>query len=615
MIGDDLPEFVVLPDSERGEALWRSWNPLAPGARTVRYPSGRPWIVGRWDEDEVLTVAVGEGAVALIGLFDVTKRGLTSVVERLRDVGQLDAFLEDWRGSFHAFASVGGRLRAQGTAYGVRRVYHAVVGGVTVVSDRAATLARLTGADVDRASLATRLMMPTPYPLTDRPMWTGVHPVRPGRYLALSHRDGRARLVRWHRPPEPVVPLAAGARGVRAELDAAVALRTRHGGLVSADMSGGFDSTSVAFLAARTLEPGELIVCTGADPTTDDLAWARRGAAHLPGVEHDVFTPEEWGLFYDGVVDERDRFDQPCGIVMTRRRATTAVRRMARRGSRLHLTGIGGDHLFLGQPAHYHALALRRPWLTAQQLRGHRVLFSWPWRELLSAMADRRSFRRAFADIDPRNTAAMEITSVRLAWQYRPRMCDWLTEDCFDLIADALSRAAEDAEPLAPTRGRHAELEAIDITTRDMAAWRDVHREAGVPIALPYFDDHVISAALAVRPEDRVSPFAYKGLLATAMRGVLPEDVLARQTKATGDTACATGLRHHREELAALWDDSALGAAGLVDAGRLRETCAVPDSPELADNGLFATLACETWLRTASPRPRHTSRRQEAGAR
>lgn len=604
MVAENLPEFIVLPDSDDGEALFRRLAEPGPETRTVRYPSGRPWIVGQWDSDELITASAGQNAVVLIGLFGVTARGLESAVTRLRDVDQLTDFADDWRGSFHTIASVSGRLRIQGTAYGVHRIYYTTVDGVVVAADRAATLARLTGADVDARALATRLMFPTPYPLAESPMWTGVHAVRPGRYLALSHRDGRCAQVRWHRPPEPVVPLAAGARAVRAELGAAVALRTRRGGLVSADLSGGFDSTSVAFLAARDLGPDELVLCTGADPTTDDALWARRAATHLPGVDHDVYPPQEWGLFYNGMRDERDRFDHPCGIVMTRQRATTSVRRMARRGSRLHLTGIGGDHLFLGFPAHYHSLAVRRPWLSAQRLRGYRALFSWPWREVLAAMADRRSFRRAFAGIDPRNTSAMELTTVRLAWQYRPRTAAWLTDDCVDLITEALSAAGDDLEPLAPTRGRHLELEAIDLTTRDMAAWRDVHRTAGVPISLPYFDDHVVTSALSVRPEDRVSPFAYKGLLATAMRGVVPDDVLARRTKATGGAASAGGLRHHREVLATLWDDSALGEFGLVDTDRLRTVCAVPDSPELAEDGLSATLAAEMWLRTATSRSR-----------
>lgn len=591
----NAPEFVVLPDSAEAERLFAQWD--TTDWKTIRHPSGRPWIAGHWDD--LRTASAGQNALTLIGLSDVTDRGLESTLTRLRSVEHLDHVLPDWRGSFHTIASIDERLRIQGTAYGVRRIYYTTVDGVVVAADRAATLARLTGADVDPRALATRLMFPTPYPLTDSPMWTGVHAVRPGRYLTLAHRDPRPRQVRWHRPPEPVVPLAPGARAVRTELAAAVALRTRGGGLVSADLSGGFDSTSVAFLAARDLRPDDLVLCTGADHTTDDALWARRAAAHLPGVDHDLYPPEEWGLFYEGLVDERDRFDNPCGIVTTRHRTTASVRRMAARGSRLHLTGIGGDHLFLGFPAHYHSLLLTRPWLSAQRLRGYRALFSWPWRDVLSALGDRRSFRRAFAGIDPRDTTAHELSTVRLAWQYRPRTAAWLTDDCVDLITEALAAAAPDLEPLAPTRGRHLELEAIDLTTRDMAAWHDVHRAAGVPIALPYFDDHVVTSALSVRPQDRTSPFAYKGLLTTAMRGVVPEDVLARRTKATGSAASAGGLRRHREALTALWDDSALARAGLVDTDRLRRICAVPDSPELAEAGLSATLAAELWLRGA----------------
>jgi asparagine synthase (glutamine-hydrolysing) len=602
MVGHGLPFFVVVPDSDGGQAVSRRPELTGPDIEVVRYPSGRPWIVGRWGDGEALTVRAGANGLTLVGLADVGERRVRTRVGQLSDVEQLTGCLRAWRGSYHAIATIGGRSRVQGTAYGLRRVYHTVVDGVLVAGDRAAVLAALAGAGTDRLALATRFMLPTPYPLTERPMWTDVHPVRPGYYLEFTHGGDRPRHVRWHRPPEPVVPLAEGAREVRAELDTAVALRVGAGGLVSTDMSGGLDSTSLTFLAARHTGPGELIACTGADnpATNDDLPWARRAAAHLPGVEHDVCTGEDLPLFYDGVFDSDDHFDRPSEVTVTRRRATAAVRRMALRGSRLHITGIGGDHLFLGQPAHYHSLITRQPRLAVLRLRGYRALFSWPWRDVLRALADRRTLPSELAAIDPRNRDALMVTTVRLGWLLRPRTPAWLTEECHTLIADALAAASADAEPLGPTRGRHLELEAIRSCTLDLAAWSDVSRRAGVPIAMPYFDDHVVDAALAVRVEDRTTPFAYKRLLAESMRGIVPDELFTRRTKATGAAASAGGLRRHREELTALWNGSALGELGLIDDAALRDICASPDSPHLADNGLVTTIACETWLRTAT---------------
>ncbi|HWM05083.1 MAG TPA: asparagine synthase-related protein, partial [Actinophytocola sp.] len=330
MLGHGLPFFVVVPDSDGGQAVSRLPGLTGPDIRVVPHPSGRPWIVGRWGDDELVTASAGGNALTLIGLADVGERRLRTRAGQLSDVEQLTGCLRAWRGSFHAIATIDGRTRIQGTAYGLRRVYHAVVDGVLVAGDRAAVLAALAGAELDPGALATRLMLPTPYPLSERPMWTNVHAVRPGYYLEVS-RGGDRRHVRWHRPPEPEVPLGEGARAVRAELDTAVALRVAACGPVSADMSGGLDSTSLTFLAARHARPGELIACTGADnpATNDDLPWARRAAAHLPGVEHDLHTGKDLPLFYDGAFDSDDRFDRPSDVTVTRLRATTAVRRMA----------------------------------------------------------------------------------------------------------------------------------------------------------------------------------------------------------------------------------------------------------------------------------------------
>jgi asparagine synthase (glutamine-hydrolysing) len=104
-----------------------------------------------------------------------------------------------------------------------------------------------------------------------------------------------------------------------------------------------------------------------------------------------------------------------------------------------------------------------------------------------------------------------------------------------------------------------------------------------------------------VRPEDRVTPWRYKPLIVEAMRGIVPEGSRTRQTKANGSTDVEPGLRRHRAELLALWEDSRLAAAGLVDAAALREACTRPLPPELQFGVLDQLVACEVWLRSLEP--------------
>jgi asparagine synthase (glutamine-hydrolysing) len=85
------------------------------------------------------------------------------------------------------------------------------------------------------------------------------------------------------------------------------------------------------------------------------------------------------------------------------------------------------------------------------------------------------------------------------------------------------------------------------------------------------------------------------------MRGIVPDESLARQTKANGSCDADPGLRRHRAELLALWEDSQLDRLGLIDAGALREVCTRPLPPHLEFGGLDQTVACEVWLRSLEP--------------
>jgi asparagine synthase (glutamine-hydrolysing) len=81
------------------------------------------------------------------------------------------------------------------------------------------------------------------------------------------------------------------------------------------------------------------------------------------------------------------------------------------------------------------------------------------------------------------------------------------------------------------------------------------------------------------------------------MRGIVPDESLARQTKANGSCDEDPGMRRHRAELLALCEDSRLGRLGLIDADALRRTCTGPIPPELQFGVLYQTVACEVWLR------------------
>ncbi|MEU6549037.1 lasso peptide isopeptide bond-forming cyclase [Streptomyces sp. NPDC046915] len=591
--------FAVFTDLAGAAAVARSFT--RPSSRTLTHPSGRPWLVGDWHDDEIVTASAGSAAIAVIGCCPVDADELRRRTARLRDLAELDALARRLPGSFHLVATLDGRVRVQGSASGLRLVFHAEIEGSRVAASRADTLAAALRLDPDVEELAVRLLWPAPYPLFETSLWRAVTAVPPQDAVIVA-ADGRTvRHTRWWTPPEPVTPLAEAAPRIRTALREAVGARTRQGGVVSCDLSGGLDSTSVCFLAERS--PARLVASTwpGRDPADTDLHWAEQAAAHLPDVEHVIWDADASPLVYDDLLGIDDLLDEPTIGVMDRSRVLHHLPGLTARGSRLHLTGIGGDHVAWCSEAYYHRLLRTRPLFALRRLRGFRALWQWPPAGTVRALADSRPYGRWLAAAaDHLRDPSPPSVATGLGWGMAPRLFDWVTPDAERMARRALLDAAATAAPLHPDRGLHTDLEQIRSCTRVIRQWDRMAARAGLPMASPFLDDRVIEACLAVRPSERVTPWQYKPVLTAAMRGIVPEACLRRTNKATASMDAADGLREHRADLLALWEDSRLADLGLVDATALRRLAQRPASRGLSDAILYSTIAAEVWLRGLS---------------
>ncbi|MCO1580718.1 asparagine synthase-related protein [Crossiella sp. SN42] len=601
---DDLDAWLVaLPDCDSATPIDHALLGQAKQRRC--HPSGRPWLLGRWAEDAVLAYA-GDTALAVFGDHAVDPGELQRIADRTRTLADLDRLAGSMVGSFHLIASVNGRVRVRGTISSLRPVYRAVVGGVAIASDRADVLAGLLEAGVDENRLALHLLGPFGlYPLAGQPVWTGVSIVDTGCDLLLDEH-GRARTRRWWTPPEPVLPMRAGAAELRAALSAAVTGRLRNDTLVSADL-GGVDSTALCCLAAHG--PGTVVAytTTDRDPLGDDADWARRTVSALDtDIEHHVIPAGELPLGYDSLHELTDPFDEPCRTAVDRNRWLTIARAAARRGSRRHFAGFGGDEVLAGSPAHLHGLSRTDPLLALSRLRGYVALNRWSYRDTARQLLDRRPYRAWLAEAADRLTGPPPpADSPGLSWGRQPRLPSWATRDAVGAVRDLIREAARTAEPLAAGHGQHAELEGIRAVSRVIRQLGQMAARIGVTLAAPYYDDRVLTAGLAVRPADRITPWRYKPLIAEAMRGIVPAASLTRTTKADGSHDAYQGLREHRAAVLELFEDSRLGRLGLIDAGALREALHRPVSVAEEIAALNPALSCELWLRALEPRPGH----------
>ncbi|MFE0174576.1 asparagine synthase-related protein [Streptomyces sp. NPDC059002] len=604
--------FAVLPDGASGVAAAQLLRPSA--TETITHASGRPWLLGSWPAGHVTVGAAGARRVAVIGRCPVTADALSARAGRLRDIGDVERIARGLPGSFHLLASVDGSVRARGSASGVRRLFHARLGDVTVAADRSDRLAAATGATPDDRLLAAHLLAsPLPYPLDDRCVWQGVRAL-PSFDCLLLDADGRARTRRWWTPPEPELGWRRGAPAVRAALIAAVGSCTAGGGTVSADLSGGMDSTSLCFLAAgeqdRQPFAGARLVTLrweSRDPENDDASWAARATEHLPGAEHITPTHDQWPLWYSDVASLADATlptDEPGPWVRDGARMAALARLMTGRGSRLHLMGGGADELFTALPPHLHDYVRRRPLAAYARIRTQRASQHWPLGQLLRQLADHRTFGRwltAWADgltAAPPAPAAVVRGAPSTAWGVDLRMPPWATPDAVLAVRSLLHEAAEGAEPLAPERGQHAALACVRTGGRGLRQLDQVTSAHGLRYAGPYLDDAVIEAALAVRVAERSAPGRYKPVLAEAVRGIVPDDILRRRTKGEYSTDFHTALRHHRGALVEFFDGSRLARAGLIDDAAVRASLlGVHPTPE-ALRSFSSSLGSEIWLRS-----------------
>jgi asparagine synthase (glutamine-hydrolysing) len=521
---------------------------------------------------------------------------LARAAGQLRVISDLDRLAGSLVGSSHLVASMAGRVRVQGTVTGTRRVFHATVDGVRVAADRADVLAGLLDAGLDEQRLALHLLEPhVLYPLAGQPVWRGVEQLPTDHYLVLDRDEHR--LVRWWTPPEPVLPMAEGARALRDALSAAVAARVRGNELVSCDL-GGLDSTSVCCLAAH--QEAKVVAYTAAslDPLADDVVWAGRTITGLGNVEHHIIPAEEMPLVYHGLALD-DQLDEPCAATVDRDRWLIIAGRAAARGSRMHLTGMGGDELLYGSLAHLHSMLRTTPRIALRHLRGFAAKYRWPRKQMLRQLADTSSYSEWLASVTDTLTAPPPPPQEPLLdWGFRPRLPPWATPAAVQAVEELIRIEAATVEPLAKGRGQHRELEGMRFVSRLSRQLDQMASRMGVTLAAPYHDDRVIEAGLAVRPQERITPWRYKPLILEAMRGIVPEDSRIRQTKANGSCDADPGLRRHRGELLGLWEDSRLARLGLVDVNALYETCIRPLPPELQFGGLDQTVACEVWLRS-----------------
>ncbi len=588
--------LVIAPDSEGGAATAAALIPSA--CRVLRHASGRPWLLGCWPEDEVSVAVAGVARIAVIGHCSVTATDLAASVAKMRRAADADSLAGRLSGCFHLVTSFGGQVRAQGSIAQVRRIFYTHIDSSTLAADRADVLARFACADVDEAGLAARLMVPfVPPPLDGRSLWRGVQAVPGDCYLRLD-ADGSVRLTSWWRPPAPDMPLTPAAERARLTLRAAVGARIGTGHSISADLSGGLDSTSLCFLAAEQGVPPVTFRQEAVDPGNQDAQWARRAAAALPGTHHIVVGQDYLPGKYAGLDEHSADPEEPFKWVRSYADLAAIARRVAATGARLHLGGHGGDEIFTAPSSYLHTLVRTYPFKAIRHVRGYQAIRRWPPWAMLRSLADRDDYPRwLHRHADLLTGPPLDRTTPYLSWGPPFRMPPWSSKHAVELARALVRQSASYAAPLAPVRAHHQMLWCATITGRTTRLVSRLFTAVGTRLDAPYLDDRVIEAGLSTELHHHMDPHRYKPLLTTAMAGIVPAPILNRPTKGEFSAETYVGLHRNRARLLQLMEDCLLAERSLIDPDVLRTSIVAtyPTTDPLM--WLDMTIACEMWLR------------------
>ncbi len=513
--GGTLAPYGKAPRPVGAHALWQKPDAWTVGA-TVRQAESKD---GR--------------RLAVFGPCGATNPELERLA-RSTDLRDFDAAASAWSGSYALALDDGaGSFTLWADPAGSCPLYVAEVDGVPVWASSSLALASLLGSRPDTAWLAAHLAHPTAC-VPGRSAWTGVAQIPPGHRWT-APRDGSPFSVPYWRPCS--FTWSEAVERLRLDLSDGVLIRAR-GREVSSDLSGGLDSSTLAAYAAQC---GPVLGVTFHPKDREsggDVDHARTVARAFPSIRHRFMALGREHLPFTDL-DALVLTDEPAPSAVTVAQLCHEFALLAEEGASVHLTGDGGDTLFMPPPVHLADLVRsgRLVRLARDAQAWGRLYRSSPW---------------------PAVTAAWSAPD-RLAGVALPK--PWLTHQATTLAASVISPET-DVDGLGYA-DRHLLAEARYVG-RTAATENQLAGAYGIEMHNPYTDARVLEAVMSVPASDRWSARRYKPLLADAVVGLLPGEVVRRGSKGLFAVDHHHGLRANQANVLELADGH------LVDLGLVR---------------------------------------------
>ncbi|MEU3601026.1 albusnodin/ikarugamycin family macrolactam cyclase [Streptomyces sp. NPDC006798] len=543
-------------------------------------PSPSPTPVGAqalWHEPDTWTVgapvrlATGSARrrLAVFGPCGAVDAELNRLVEHA-DHRELDAAATTWTGAYALALDNGkGTFTLWADPAGTCPLYLARTNdGALVWASSSLALASLLGCGPDRGWLAAHLADPTAW-TPERSAWTGVEQIPPGYRWTVSPNGSSACVPYWETPS---ATRAASVERLRDDLADSVLIRVT-GRAASSDLSGGLDSSTLAAEAARCGPVLGVTLHPKGRESGGDTDHAHEVARAFPAIRHRLMPLGREHLPFTDL-DALLLTDEPAPSSITIAQLFSQFVLLESEGIEVHLTGDGGDSLFLPPPVHL-----------ADLVRSGR---------LLRLASDAQSWARLHR--------ASPWTALATAWKRPDRLGTsaasktWLTSDALDL-ADAVTSPGPHSGHLGHA-DRHL-LAECRYVGRTAATENQLAAAFGIEMHNPFTDARIMESALAVPAEERWSAHRYKPLLTDSVRDLLPDSVVRRGAKGLFAMDHHHGLRANLGRVLELADGH-LADLGLVQPAVLRSLLRRGALGVDIPWGLIEpVLGTELWLRAS----------------
>ncbi len=398
----------------------------------------------------------------------------------------------------------------------------------------------------------------------------------PAAHLAILDRGGFRLRRYWELPPpvrggEAPSPAEAQEELVR-RLDGAVARRLVADVPVGVFLSGGIDSTTMAALAARHHRPLRTFSIGFEEASFDESAWARLAARHVGSEHHEERLSGRACL--DLVPEAVEVLDEPFADPSIL--PTLLLSRFVRRSVTVALAGDGGDELFAGydtflahRPAAW-AARLPRPLLAAAGAVAARLPASS--RNMSIDFRVKQFLRGLRSPPSLRHQVWIgSFTPAELGSLLHPDLRRFAAPEV--VYREVLGDAARAASAGVPAGSIDEALRffltrylADDILVKaDRASMA-----ASLEVRAPFLETDVVEYALRLPWRYKLGLASTKRVLKRALRGLVPDEILARSKKGFGIPVAAWIRGPLRPMFEDLFSRPSLERAGVLDPAAAR---------------------------------------------